>query len=385
VVSSCSGFATRYCLPPPALNPWRAPTALTTRCSVDWFAERLLTWFDQHGRKDLPWQHPLTPYRVWVAEIMLQQTQVATVIPYYERFMARFPDVTSLAAADLDEVLHYWTGLGYYARARNLHRTAQQVAAHHGHALPGTAAELQALPGIGRSTAGAIAAIGFGVRAAILDGNVKRVLARFHAVPGYPGATAVAARLWALAEQHTPARRVGAYTQAIMDLGATLCTRTRPDCGRCPVVDRCAARIQGTIHQFPARRLPRSLPVRAVRHFLLVDANGHCLLEQRPPAGIWGGLWGPPERDATAGAEAVCADLGIPATAISAIQHQPGFRHTFTHFHLEIEPVRVQLDRLIPARAGLIWYANAVSPPIGLSAAAAKLLASLTTGTAANP
>src|SRR5690606_6541720 len=211
----------------------------------DDFAQRVLVWFDQHGRKHLPWQQGITPYRVWLSEIMLQQTQVATVIPYFERFIARFPDVQSLAAAPIDDVLHLWTGLGYYARARNLHRCAQTIVRDYGGEFPASVAALSELPGIGRSTAGALASIAHQQRAAILDGNVKRVLARHHAIDGWPGTTQTLSQLWQFAEQHTPDKRSDHYTQAMMDLGATVCTRSKPACDHCPVADSCIAYAQG--------------------------------------------------------------------------------------------------------------------------------------------
>src|SRR5262245_49623140 len=203
------------------------------------FAEAVLAWYDVHGRRNLPWQHPRTPYRVWISEVMLQQTQVATVIPYFERFVTRFPNVDALARTDIDDVLHLWTGLGYYARARNLHAAAKRIVEHHRGELPHELDELQALPGIGRSTPGAPLSAGHGIRAPILDGNVKRVLARYFGVPGYPGQNAVAEVLWAHAESTTPCERVADYTQAIMDLGATLCTRSNPRCSNCPVASNC--------------------------------------------------------------------------------------------------------------------------------------------------
>jgi A/G-specific adenine glycosylase len=349
---------------------------------MDWFARQLLAWFDDHGRKDLPWQRDIDAYRVWVAEIMLQQTQVATVIPYYERFMTRFPDVATLADAELDDVLHHWTGLGYYARARNLHRTARIVVEAHGGRFPADPAAIAALPGIGRSTAGAIAAIAFHIRAPILDGNVKRVLARFHAVEGHPGETRVAATLWAHAEAHTPERRVADYTQAIMDLGATLCTRARPHCSRCPMIERCAAHDAGAVSRYPAPRPRRTQPVRAVRMYLLVDGAGRCLLEQRPAEGIWGGLWTPPERAPTSTHHEVCREFGLDPDTVEAVRHDAPFRHTFTHFHLDIEPVHVRLGGVqaeAAERPGLCWYALEAPRAIGLSAPAAKLLRSLAT------
>ncbi|MEJ2095511.1 MAG: A/G-specific adenine glycosylase, partial [Gammaproteobacteria bacterium] len=228
----------------------------------DKLARKLLAWFENHGRHDLPWQENPTPYRVWVSEIMLQQTQVKTVIPYYQRFMTRFPDVACLARAGQDEVLHVWTGLGYYARARNLHRAAKEITqSHHGH-FPETLVGLMALPGIGRSTAGAILSLAMGQRAVILDGNVKRVLARYHAVSGWPGKVAVQNQLWALADDHTPAKRVTEYTQAIMDLGATICIRRDPRCESCPLKDSCLACAQGKPNDYPSSRAAKSKPVR---------------------------------------------------------------------------------------------------------------------------
>ncbi|MFU8815992.1 MAG: A/G-specific adenine glycosylase [Pseudomonadales bacterium] len=349
---------------------------------LDWFAGRLLDWFDRHGRRHLPWQQDIDAYRVWVSEIMLQQTQVSTVIPYYQRFLERFPDAASLAGAELDDVLHHWSGLGYYARGRNLHRAAQRVLAEHAGRLPDDVAALTCLPGIGRSTAGAIAAIAYGVRAPILDGNVKRVLTRFHAVPGYPGDAQPLRALWALADANTPQQRVGDYTQAIMDLGATLCTRSRPDCGACPVQERCVALQQGSVHLYPERKAKRDKPVRAARMFVIRDGAGHCLLQQRPPDGLWGGLWTPPERAVDASVSALCAEFGINLEDVQGQHHGATFRHTFSHFHLDIEPVYVTLRGRaggIAERADVCWYHPSASgqPRLGLAAPASKLLATL--------
>ncbi len=307
------------------------------------FATRLLTWFDEHGRKDLPWQHPITPYRVWVSEIMLQQTQVSTVIPYFERFMATFPDVTALAAASEDEVLHLWTGLGYYARARNLHKAAQQIADEHGGQFPDTVEELEQLPGIGRSTAGAIVSIAFGQRAPILDGNVKRVLARHEAVPGWPGTTAVARQLWEVAERHTPNKRVADYTQAIMDLGATLCTRTRPDCGACPLQADCTAYHQGNPEDYPGKKPKKTQPVRTAFFLLIEDDEGQLLLEQRPSPGLWGGLWCFPQAGTEDEIDEICRQLGVRP---GEYRFEPSRRHTFSHFHLDYTPVRIPAQRI---------------------------------------
>jgi A/G-specific adenine glycosylase len=341
------------------------------------FARDLLAWYDRAGRHDLPWQQVRSPYRTWVAEIMLQQTQVATGAPYFERFQQRFPDVAALAAAPLDEVLHHWSGLGYYARARNLHAAARLIMERHGGELPDSLEALMALPGIGRSTAGAILAQAFGRRAPILDGNVKRVLARVHAVEGWPGRAAVARHLWALAEEHTPRDRVSDYTQAIMDLGATVCRRLRPDCAACPVAAHCEARRNGRQAEFPAARPSRARPRRRTRMLLLSDATGAVLLERRPPSGVWGGLWCPPELGdecPKAWARRVLGASVRPNGALASVVHG------FSHFELEIEPVPA---RLVGAPGALmepgrwVWY-NAASPArLGLAAVVSRLIAAL--------
>jgi A/G-specific adenine glycosylase len=347
------------------------------------FATALLGWYDREGRHELPWQSDRTPYRVWVSEIMLQQTRVDTVVPYFLRFVGRFPDVAALAAAPLDEVLHCWSGLGYYARARNLHRAARSIAQHHAGRIPEEHAALCALPGIGRSTAGAILAQAFGQRHPILDGNVKRVLARRHAVPGWPGEAAVERRLWALAERHTPATRVGDYTQAIMDFGATVCRRARPACPACPVAAGCAAHALGRETAFPAPRPRRARPLRHTRMLLLRNAAGAVLLERRPPQGIWGGLWCPPElgeEPATAWAARV---LGA---AIETVPPLAAVRHGFTHFELEIEPLPARIATVPPALmepGRWVWY-NARSPAkLGLAAIVSRLIESLASGRSA--
>lgn len=348
---------------------------------MDWFADRLLAWFDEHGRRDLPWQQEINAYRVWVSEIMLQQTQVKTVIPYYERFMQRFPTVDELAHAEIDDVLHHWTGLGYYARGRNLHKAARVIVDEHNGRLPGSVEALAALPGIGLSTAGAIASIAGGVRAPILDGNVKRVLARFHAVPGYPGATAVAKTLWALADEHTPTERVADYTQAIMDLGATRCTRSRPDCDNCPVADRCQALAAGEVEAYPGKKPKKEKPVRSARLFVAHDGTGACLLERRPAEGIWGGLWTPPERAADTSPESFLSEFGLRTNITSGVRVAPGFRHTFTHFHLDIEPVYIEVESppsQLRDTDDVRWHRPGSNETLGLSAPAVKLLASLT-------
>jgi len=350
---------------------------------TDGLARAVLAWHARAGRHDLPWQVVRSPYRTWVSEIMLQQTRVATVIPYFARFVARFPTAGALATAPLDEVLHHWSGLGYYARARNLHRSAQAMVAEHAGQVPGEYAALLALPGIGRSTAGAILAQAFGQRHAILDGNVKRVLSRVHAVPGWPGEAAVERQLWALAERHTPARRAGAYAQAIMDLGATVCRRARPACHACPLAGRCRAHALGRVAEFPAPRPRRTRPLRHGRRLLLRDRAGAILLERRPPQGIWGGLWCPP----VLGDEAV-ADWArrVIGTAVEMADPLDPVRHGFTHFELEIEPVTARVAAgpaavMEPGR--WVWYNARTPAKLGLAAIVSRLIESDPSGVAA--
>lgn len=339
------------------------------------FQRRILQWFDAHGRKDLPWQRDVNPYRVWVSEIMLQQTRVATVIPYFERFMARFPGVRELARAPLDEVLHHWSGLGYYARARNLHHAAQRIDRELDGRFPEDFETVVSLPGVGRSTAGAILSLGCGQRHAILDGNVKRVLARFHAVEGWPGQPAVAEELWGHAERYTPTARVAEYNQAMMDLGATLCMRGRPACGDCPLADRCAAHGAGREAEFPVPRPKKTLPVRSTRMLLVEDGEGRVLLQRRPPAGIWGGLWSLPEPAPEQSLEDWCrATLGAEPDVVEA---WPVVRHTFSHFHLDIEPLRVSLGNrglCVLEGEGSVWYNCARPDSRGLAAPVLRLL-----------
>jgi len=318
------------------------------------FSARLLAWHKGHGRHDLPWQGTRDAYRIWVAEIMLQQTQVSAVIPYYLRFLQRFPDIAALAGAPQDEVLRLWSGLGYYSRARNLQRAAQLVVERRGSAFPRALGDIEALPGIGRSTAAAIAAFAYGTRAAILDGNVKRVLARHFAVAGSPGEKRVENRLWQLAEEQLPPRAIGRYTQAIMDLGATLCTRSKPACADCPLAASCQALALGRVRDFPAPRPLRPVPTRAT-HMLLLVRNGELLLEKRPPSGIWGGLWSLPEIDAAARATAHCrTHYGC---SIAAPQPLAPLAHGFTHFKLQIQPLLCRVEKLAPSarEPGQIW------------------------------
>ncbi|WP_019625373.1 A/G-specific adenine glycosylase [Thioalkalivibrio sp. ALJT] len=331
------------------------------------FAARLLAWFDHHGRQDLPWQHPRTPYRVWVSEIMLQQTRVETVVPYFLRFMQQFPDVQSLAAAPQDAVLHQWSGLGYYARARNLHRAAQQVVAEHGGVFPATRAELEALPGVGRSTAAAIIAQAQDVPEAILDGNAKRVLARHAAIHGWPGSPAVQRELWVEAEARTPATRCADYTQAIMDLGALLCTRSRPDCTACPVRADCRAAREGLTATLPSPRPRRALPTRTRWAACLRAPEGIALI-QRQQDGIWGGLYSLPEAESPRALEDWVLSQW-PSAAPAAGEH--GLQHGFSHYRLDL---RIRPFDLPAGACGImegervIWYKPGTSRAVGIPA-----------------
>ena len=338
------------------------------------FADTLIAWQRRHGRHDLPWQRTREPYRVWLSEIMLQQTQVDTVIPYYARFLERFPDVASLAAAPLDAVLGLWSGLGYYARARNLHRAARLVVEEHGGKFPRTAAQLATLPGVGRSTAAAIASFCFGERAAILDGNVKRVLCRHFAIEGFPGERAIEQKLWALAESLLPAHKIEAYPQALMDLGATLCTRGKPRCTDCPVQQTCLARQAGRQADLPTPRPKKTVPQR-VCGVLLVKAGRVWLLEQRPAIGVWGGLYSLPELAAGETAEA-CAlrRLGLAGLTFAAGE---ALRHSFTHFTLTITPWLTELAA-VPIQAmepGLRWVGAEEIAMLGLPAPIRRIIA----------
>lgn len=340
----------------------------------DAFAASVLEWFDQHGRKHLPWQKNITPYRVWLSEIMLQQTQVTTVIPYFERFTRHFATVEALAAAPLDDVLHLWTGLGYYARARNLHKCAQQVVAEYGGTFPDTVEALAALPGIGESTAGAIVSIAHRKHAAILDGNVKRVLARYHAIDGWPGQSATLQALWTKARENTPKRRCHDYTQAMMDLGSMLCTRSRPACELCPVGDGCIARATGTQGRYPGKKPKKDKPVKTTYLLMLRSPAGELLLEQRPATGIWGGLWSFPERPLDDDLASHCRErYGEPAQ----LETWDSYRHTFSHYHLDITPVLIQLGRsadTVMEAQQTLWYNVHQPESVGLAAPVKKLL-----------
>jgi A/G-specific adenine glycosylase len=339
------------------------------------FASRLLAWFDDHGRHDLPWQQPRTPYRVWLSEVMLQQTQVSVVVPYFQRFVSALPDIRSLADASADEVHALWSGLGYYARARNLHAAARFCVAAHGGELPRDLDALMALPGIGRSTAGAILSQAWGDRFAILDGNVKRVLARHHGVDGWPGSPAVQSALWAHAVTHLPHERLADYTQAQMDLGASLCTRHEPACLLCPVRDTCIALATGRVAELPRPKPGKPLPERSKIVLLAMDHEARVLLERRPPAGIWSGLWSLPEADDDASARQWFTRhlLGRYQTgeALAPIAH------AFTHYRLQLRPMRwsgVTASSRVQDNPELRWFSSAQLDAVGVPSPIRKLL-----------
>jgi A/G-specific adenine glycosylase len=340
----------------------------------DDFSRDLLAWFDRHGRKDLPWQHPRTPYRVWLSEVMLQQTQVRTVIGYFERFVAALPTLGALADAPLDRVLALWSGLGYYSRARNLCRAAAICVDRHGGELPSDFDALAALPGIGRSTAGAILAQAFGLRYPILDGNVRRVLARWHGVRGWSGETAVQRELWSHADAHTPTMRVADYTQAIMDLGATVCVRSRPLCAACPLAAGCIARRDGLTAELPTPKPSRARPTRETTMLIVRDAEGRVLLEQRPPVGIWAALWSLPETGDVSSVNDVLHDRY--AVHVESSIALTGFVHSFSHYHLRVTPIVVhgaRMPRVSDGSSG-IWYSRDEWEALGLPSPVRRLL-----------
>ncbi len=339
------------------------------------FAEKLIAWYEQHGRHDLPWQTCGTPYPVWVSEIMLQQTQVSTVIPYFNRFIDQLPDIQTLAETKLDRVLHLWSGLGYYARARNLHKTANIISDQYGGIFPQEINELVALPGIGRSTAGAILAQSLGQRHPILDGNVKRVLCRYYRIDGWPGHRETEKKLWQLSDQNTPSSNVSDYTQAIMDLGATVCTRSKPACDRCPLQNACQSYLHDEAGRYPHKRPKKALPVKSTTFLLVKNNQGEIYLTQRPPSGIWGGLWCLPELQTEADASEYIKDLLADIETESPL---PVTRHTFSHYHLDLTviPATVKGNHQTEIRetAPAIWYNPAKPAELGLAAPIKKLI-----------
>ncbi len=341
------------------------------------FSNALVLWQAKYGRQDLPWQIDKNPYKVWISEIMLQQTQVVTVIGYYQRFIKKFSSIKLLAEADENEILKYWSGLGYYARARNLHKCAKIIYTTRNGIFPNTLEALCELPGIGRSTAGAILSLGYNIRAAILDGNVKRVLSRYYALAGNSSLPAFLKQLWLLSEQHTPNKNFSTYNQALMDLGAMICTRRNPKCQECPIQKNCAAHKQNRVHEFPNPKVAKHKPQREVRMLILRNKHrDHVLLKKCPPSGIWGGLWSFPECLPQQTVEHWCEkELNCEAVEQLALN---SFKHSFTHFDLLISPLLVTIapkkihKTMEPDR--YIWYKINDPLPGGLPAPVSKLL-----------
>lgn len=337
------------------------------------FQQQVLEWFDLHGRKNLPWQQNITPYQTWLSEVMLQQTQVKTVIPYFNQFIQHFPDVNRLANAALDTVLSLWSGLGYYARARNLHKTARLIQQQGGE-FPNDLDSLLALPGIGRSTAGAILSIAFNNSHPILDGNVRRVLARYHAISGWTGNSKVAKELWKLSEHYTPKKRCADYTQAMMDLGAMLCTRSKPQCEICPLNSSCIARVEDKVSEFPTPKPSKALAVKSLFFLLLEDQQQQVFLEKRPETGIWGGLWSFPEFNSLAEINSHCMEKNI---AIKALEQQDEQRHTFSHYHLDYTVIKIKTDNPINnVMEGnrTVWYKTNQINTLGLPTPIKRIL-----------
>ncbi|PCH95082.1 MAG: A/G-specific adenine glycosylase [Gammaproteobacteria bacterium] len=346
--------------------------------SAKQFANQVVTWYHYQGRKHLPWQQNKSPYSVWVSEIMLQQTQVATVIPYYQRFISSFPNIADLAKADEDKVLHHWTGLGYYARARNLHKAAKLIVQNHAGIFPEQIEQVIALPGIGRSTAGAILSLALNQHQPILDGNVKRVLARNYLVEGYNGLAKFDKTLWQISETLTPAIDTGFYTQSMMDLGATVCTRSKPNCELCPLQSSCLAHATGQQAQFPNKKPKKQIPQKStimVIPKLTTATSNKVLMEKRPPVGIWGGLWCFYEVSQYDEIPALLSRLQLKAQQ----QHElTAFRHTFSHFHLDIQPLVIDCQQLpaqmIASDNKQYWYDLQIEESVGLAASTQKIL-----------
>lgn len=340
----------------------------------NYFSSKVINWFKQYGRKNLPWQQNITAYRVWISEVMLQQTQVGTVIPYYDRFIEKFPDLKTLAQAKLDEVLKYWSGLGYYSRARNLHKTAQIIATRYSGNFPDTLEVLTTLPGIGRSTAGAILSIAMQQNIPILDGNVKRVLTRYFAIQGWPGNKRVETKLWQIATQLTPYSENAAYTQAMMDLGATLCTRSSPKCNICPITENCQARITCQQSEFPHPKPKKNIPIKTTNMLIVINEEKKLFLQKRPPIGIWGGLWCFPQ---TEDIQSWCQNFHFTITQQHVLKI---FRHTFSHFHLDITPYLICIINstdVIMDSGQMDWYEPTLALNLALPAPVKKLIETL--------
>lgn len=341
------------------------------------FSERVLVWAKQHGRKQLPWQKQRSPYRVWVSEIMLQQTQVDTVIPYFEKFMQRFPSIDVLANAEQDEVLHYWSGLGYYARARNLHKAAQIIRDQYASEFPLEIEWVMELPGIGQSTAGAILSLSHNQTHTILDGNVKRVLARHCAIEGWPGATKVEKQLWSIAQQRTPTSNNAQYTQAMMDLGATCCTRSKPKCEICPVSSDCLAHINGVQHELPHSKPKKQIPERSTFMLILENHQQQLLMQRRPNHGVWGGLWSFPEFETKQQGIDWCLRTFHKKPETTQVLEK--LTHTFSHFRLQITPISVTYNtpiHWVMEQDQWVWYKHG-SSQAGLAAPVNKLVKQL--------
>lgn len=346
------------------------------------FSRAVIDWQRAHGRHELPWQNTRDAYRVWLSEIMLQQTQVAAVLGYYARFLERFPTVQALASAPIEDVMACWSGLGYYTRARNLHACARRVVEQHGGEFPSDPVLLADLPGIGRSTAAAIAAFSHGVRAAILDGNVKRVFARVFGIDEYPGVKPVEDGLWRRADALLPADGIEAYTQGLMDLGATLCTRSSPDCQRCPLQDRCVAFATGRTAELPVRKPKKATPEKRAAMLAVID-GGEVLLQQRPSTGIWGGLCSLPEQDGHVALDTPATDAaGVAAKAsafgeVEEVEALMPLVHVFTHYKLHIMPYRIALSSRGATPDGHLWWKLSAIADAPLPAPVKKLLSEL--------
>ncbi|WP_440875777.1 A/G-specific adenine glycosylase [Thalassotalea sp. PLHSN55] len=359
------------------MNKNNTQAVTISKASANKFAHQVLAWYQEQGRKTLPWQQNKTPYRVWISEIMLQQTQVATVIPYYQRFMASFPTIAALASADEDKVLHHWTGLGYYARARNLHKAAKQIVELHQGKFPQTLNETIDLPGIGRSTAGAILSLSLNKHHAILDGNVKRVLARCYTIEGHNAQAKFEQQLWPIADALTPKEGVAQYNQAMMDLGAMVCTRSKPDCDNCPLSSGCLAKAGDLQSAFPQKKPKKQTPVKNTI-MVIPRVNNKVLMEKRPPSGIWGGLWCFYEITAATQLNDFLTSQGLKAVEQFSL---PAFRHTFSHFHLDIETIVVDCRQLkveeVNEKTPQQWYDLSKQSSVGLAASTQKLISLL--------